>query len=109
MVLTEALKDLGYVSVVFGDVRGVYENVVNVDEDEPVKHIPEDFVHEVLEYGRRVRKPVWHNPIFVVPSGCYEGGFPLIAFADADKVIGTSQVEFAEDAGITEFFQGCRN
>ncbi len=39
-------------SVLFGDVRGVYENVVNVDEDEPVKHIPEDFVHEVLKYGR---------------------------------------------------------
>lgn len=44
--------------------------------------------------------------IRILPSGSYEGGFLLIAFADADKVIGTSQVEFAEDAGVTEYFSG---
>ncbi len=34
-----------------GHTPGVNENIINVDEDKPMKILPEHLVHEVLEYG----------------------------------------------------------
>ncbi len=66
MVNSEPLKDLHHVVAMFGQVPGVYKDVVDVDNHELMEELPEHLVHEALEDGRRVGKAIWHDPIFVV-------------------------------------------
>ncbi len=49
---SDPLKDLRYVVAVFGQVPGVYEDVVDVDNHELMEEFPEHLVHEALEDGR---------------------------------------------------------
>ncbi len=67
----------------------VGEYMIYIDEDEPVDHVSEDFMHEILEDGRSVGQPIRHNPVLVVPGGCHEGRLPFVPSADADEIIGT--------------------
>ncbi len=51
MELPQAFQDLRNVVAMFGHAPGVDENVINVDEDESMEILPENLMHEVLEYG----------------------------------------------------------
>lgn len=50
MVLSQLLEDLCHVSAMFGQVPGVYEGIVDVDNDKPLEELPEQFIHVVLVY-----------------------------------------------------------
>ncbi len=50
-MLTELLEDLRYMVAMFGQVPGVDENVIDVDDHE-LEELPEHLVHEALEDGR---------------------------------------------------------
>lgn len=49
VVLPELLEDLRYVVAMFGQVPGVYKDVINVDNHEAMQELPEHLVHEPLE------------------------------------------------------------
>ncbi len=51
MEFPQAFQDLRNVVTKFGHAPGVDENVINVDEDESMEILPENLMHEVLEYG----------------------------------------------------------
>ncbi len=48
---TQALQDLCNVVALFGYSPGVDKDIINIDEDEPMKILPENLMHEILEYG----------------------------------------------------------
>ncbi len=48
---SQALQDLRNVVVMFGHAPGVDKDIINVDKDEPMKILPENLMHEILEYG----------------------------------------------------------
>ncbi len=50
VVLSEPLEDLCHVMAMFGQVPGVYEDVVNVHYNE-MEELPEHLIHEALEDG----------------------------------------------------------
>ncbi len=52
--------------VMFGQVPGVDQDIVYVDDDKLVEELPEHLVHKPLEDGRGVGKAIRHNPIFIV-------------------------------------------
>ncbi len=52
MVFSECLKDLLHVVAMFNQVPGVDEDIVDVDNDELVKKLPEHLIHESLEDRR---------------------------------------------------------
>ena len=51
LVLNETLKHGPDMLDVFFEVLGVYENVVNVDDDPAIEHVPKDVVDKLLEDG----------------------------------------------------------
>ena len=51
LVLQEKLKNLSHVEHVFLGGAGENENIIEVDKDEPVQHVTENFVHQSLEHS----------------------------------------------------------
>ncbi len=72
------------------ECRGIYQDVIDIDNYPVVKHVSEYFVNERLENGGTVGKPEGHNEIFVVPSRGGKGSFPLIPLPDADEIVGAA-------------------
>ncbi len=66
VVFPELPEDLRHVMVIFGQVPGVDQNIVNVHDDKPVEELPEHLIHKSLEDGRGFGKAIRHNPIFIV-------------------------------------------
>lgn len=62
-----------------GQVLGVYEYVIDVDNHKVIEELPEHLVHKPLEEGRGIVKAIWHDEIFVVPRWGNEARLPLIA------------------------------
>ncbi len=54
MVMVEFLEDLLDVEAMFGQVPGVDEDIVDVDDDESLKELPEHLIHIALEDRGRV-------------------------------------------------------
>ncbi len=51
MVLAEPLEDLCQVVVMVGRVLGVYENIIDIDDNEVVEELLEHLIYETLEDG----------------------------------------------------------
>ncbi len=77
---------------------GEDQDVIQIDENEPVDHVTEDVVDQGLEHSRSVGQPAGHNQVFKVSKGGVEGCFPFVSLADTDKVVCTAQVQFGEDS-----------
>ena len=54
LVVSEALQDHSDVLAMFFGVSGEYEDIIEIDDHELVRHVSEYVVHEVLERRRRV-------------------------------------------------------
>ncbi len=48
-MLSELLEDLRHVVTMFGQVPGVYEDVIDVHANEPMEELPEHLIHNGLE------------------------------------------------------------
>src|SRR5712664_3202911 len=59
-VSAESAKYFSDVSLVFGNVVRVDEDVVQIDDDNDVNHVHEDVVHKPLESGWSISKPFRH-------------------------------------------------
>ena len=83
-MLSEPSEYLADVFPVVGDIVGVDQYVVQVDDYGDVEHVGEDVVHEMLEGGRRVRKSERHDVPLEGAVACAERRFPFITVGDAD-------------------------
>lgn len=52
LVLWEMLNDLSNMLAMFSQVPGEDKDVININNNEPLKHVPEYLIHESLEHGR---------------------------------------------------------
>jgi len=50
-VLSESSEYFSDVGLVFVEVIGIYQDIVEVDDDGDIQHVREDVIHEVLEGG----------------------------------------------------------
>ncbi|XP_070304212.1 uncharacterized protein [Salvelinus sp. IW2-2015] len=78
LVLQKALENLPDIEHMFLGGAAEDEDVINVDEDEPVQHVAENVIHQSLEHGRGVGEAKGHDQIFVVAAGRVEGGLPPV-------------------------------
>ena len=84
-----------------GDVRGVDEEIIHIDNKPSIgNHVVERVIHETLEGGGGVGKSEEHYGWFEEPLMGDEGSFPLVAIFDSYVVISPSDVELGEDFGI---------
>lgn len=104
--LPENVSDMGPVKF---EGFGVYQDVIEIDNDEYVNILMEDIVDEVLEGSRSVGQTEWHHQILIASVSGSEGGLPFIAFSDADEVVGTSEVYLGKNLGCAELFKEWSN
>src|SRR6267142_1043161 len=88
-------------SFVLGNVVGIDENVVQVDDDYDVNHICEDVVHESLKSCWCVSKPFRHYQPFEGTVSGSEGSLPFVSMRNPDKMVRVSEVDFGVDSCFT--------
>ena len=88
LILQKALKDQLDVEQVFLRGAGEDEDVINVDEDEPVQHFTENTIHQSLEHSRGIGEVKGHDQILVVNTGLVEGGLPLVPLSYLYQMVG---------------------
>ena len=76
---------------------GEDEDIVEVDDDEDVRHIGEDVVHQTLERSRGVGKSEGHDEIFEASVAGLEGCLPLVTLGDPEEVVSAAEIDFGED------------
>jgi len=92
---SEYFPDMGFV---LGNVVGVDEDVVQVDDDYDVDHIHEDVIHESLESCWCISKPFRHyQPLEGTITGS-ECSLPFVSSRNPDKMIRVPEVDFGVDS-----------
>ncbi len=71
---------------------GVNDDIIDVDYDKSVEHIPEDIVDKGLKSRWTIGQAERHNPVFIVPRGRRESGFPFVTRSNPDEIVGTPQI-----------------
>jgi hypothetical protein len=79
---------------VFGRVIGIDQDIIQIYDDTHVQEIGENIVHESLESRRCVGKSKGHYTPFEQTIAGSESRFPLVAFPDADQMIGIPEIDF---------------
>ncbi len=106
MVLAEPLKNM---VVMVGQVPGVDEYIIDVENHEVVEELPEHLIHKFLEDRLGVGKAIRHDEVLIVAGRVNEGRLPFIAFPDANEVIRAPHVQLGEDVCPTEFLERGRD
>ncbi|GBG89537.1 hypothetical protein CBR_g49327 [Chara braunii] len=83
--------------------HGLAENqdVIEVNNNKPVKLMAENLVHEALKCGWCIRKTEGHNDEFVQPIACLECSFVLVAHINFNLVVTRFEVDLGEDLAPT--------
>ena len=73
-----------------------YHRVIDVDYAH-IRHIVEDFIHHLLECGRRVTETEIHNKRFKGPFVRGKHSLPFIAFVNSHIVVSPSKIHLHEE------------
>ena len=85
------------VGFVFGNIIGINEDVVQVNDDNDVDHVREDVIHESLEGCRCISKPFRHyHPLERTIMGS-EHSFPFIPSNKLHQMICMPEVDLGID------------
>ena len=83
---------------VLGEVVGIDQYVVQIDNDIDVYHICEDVIHELLKSCRSISKAFWHYQPLRGSVMSLEGSLPFVSCCDANQVVCVPQVDFGVDS-----------
>ena len=84
LMSTEMSEDFSDMFVVFLQVIGVDQDVIEIYNHRDIYHVSENVIHKALESGRGIGKSEQHNQPFERPIAGSKGGFPLISICDVD-------------------------
>ena len=82
------------------------QNIIQVNKDKLVQHLPEQVVDQHLEDSQSVGQAKGHYLVFVVSCWGVEGRLPLISLPDADQMLSIPQVQLGEHHCPLEQFKG---
>src|SRR5215217_3634147 len=91
---------------VFGNVVGVYKDVVEISSAEDVQEGAEYVIDEVLKSGGGVCQAERHNQGFKQSPSCTKSGFPNIVISYSYQIVSTSNVQCSIDFGFGKLIQG---
>src|SRR5467141_3076636 len=95
MELSEYFPNMSFV---LGNVVGIDENVVQINDDYNVNHIREDVVHESLKSCWCISKPFRHYQPLEGTITSSEGSLPFVSMRYSDKMVRMSEVDFGVDS-----------
>ena len=88
-------------SFVLGNVVGIDEDVIQVDDDYDIDHIHEDVIHKSLKSCWCISKPFRHyQPLKGTILGS-EGSLPFVSRCNLNKMVRMSEVVFGVDSCLS--------
>src|SRR5882672_4741785 len=108
-VSAESSEYFPNMSFVLGNVVGIDEDVVQIDDDYDVDHIREDVIHELLESCWCISKPFRNYQPFEGTISGSEGSLPFVSMRNLDKMVCVSEVDFGVDSCFTWCVYEVRN
>ena len=81
---------------------GKDKDVVQVYYDVLVEDVREDAIHEALEGGGSIGEAEMHDEEIEGAVASAEGGLPLVAWGDANEVVGSSEIDLGENLRVAE-------
>ena len=99
------VTDAADVLDVFGFVSTIDQDVVKIYNHITVQKRAEGVVDQFLKGGGRIGQSQRHHEVLVQAPARFEDRFPLVAFGDADKIVGASQVDFRKDFGALQLVE----
>ena len=99
VVLSESCEDLSDVAAVFLNRVREDQDVIEVNNDEEVRHVLENIVHEVLKSSRGIGESHGHAQKFERAIVCLKCGLPLMTSSNVDIVVACTQIKLGVDLG----------
>ena len=93
IVLSEVSEDFADVFLMGLKVLGVYQDVIQIDDNTDIKEIHEDTIDESLKSRRGVSQAERHDIPFKGPISRAERGLPFITFCNADQMVRVVEID----------------
>ena len=87
---------------------GEDDDIVENPHGDYIQVFSKDVIHEVLEHGWSICRPLWAELVLEMPLPSFECCLPLVPLFHSHLMIGISQVYFGEDLGEVEAVQHFR-
>ena len=100
IVLSEASEDFVDVFLMGLEVLGVYQDVIQIDDNTDIEEICEDTIDKSLKSRRGVSQAERHDIPFEGPISCAECGLPFITFCNADQMVRVAEINLQVDLGL---------
>ena len=100
IVLSEASEDFTDVFLMGLEVLGVYQDVIQIDDNTDIEEICEDTIDKSLKSHRGVSQAEGHDIPLKGPIPRAECGFPFITFCNADQVVCIAEINLRVDLGL---------
>ena len=100
IVLLEVSEDFSDVFLMGLEVLGVYQDVIQIDNNTDIEEICKDAIDESLESHRSICQAEGHDIPLEGTIPCVERGFPFITFCNADQVVRMAEINLRVDLGL---------
>ena len=93
IVLSEASEDFVDVFLMGLEVLGVYQDVIQIDDNTDIEEIREDTIDKSLKSCRGVSQAERHDIPFEGPISHAERGLSFITFCNADQMVCVAEID----------------
>ena len=100
IVLSEVLEDFMDMFLMGLEVLGVYQDVIQIDDNTDIKEIHEDAIDKSVESCRSICQAKGHHIPLEGTIPHAERGFPFITFCNADQVVCMAEINLRVDLGL---------
>ena len=108
IVLSEALEDFADVFLMGLEVLGVYQDVIQIDDNADIEEIRKDAIDKSLESCRSICQAEGHDIPLKGTIPRAEHGFPFITFCNADQVVRVAEINLRVDLGLARGIEEVR-
>ena len=92
IVLSEVSEDFADIFLMGLKVLGVYQDVIQIDDNTDIKEIHEDTIDESLKSCRGISQAERHDIPFEGPISRVEHSLPFITFCNADQMVCVAEI-----------------
>ena len=82
------------------EVLGVYQDVIQIDDNADIEEIRKDAIDKSLESCRSICQAEGHDIPLEGPISCAERGFPFINLCNVDQMVHIAEIDLGVDLGL---------
>ena len=90
-------------------VLGVYQDVIQIDNNRNIKEVQEDTINKPLKSRGSICQAEGHDIPLEGTISCAEHGFPFITFGNVDQVVCMAEINLRVDLGLARGIKEIRD